>query len=245
MTVHSETVHALGGGDELARTAEQLNLRTVFVYGSRARGDYQADSDYEIGIVTTEGTPPRSAALFSECLPPHLTSRVYAFKNADVASGNLDVPFTRRLFVAELKQSAVTVYGSDIRTDLPDFPIRWVDLIEEHAFLRARVLDGLICARDGHAVTAADLCWKAACLSARLYLLASESVFVTRRDVLLQYPWAHELHGLRDWMNREHVEGRIREDATSVRELSAMVTRTIYDAVCEAEPFLPSWVRRR
>ena len=241
MTSAAETrlFQVLGGSSALELAANRVGATTVFVYGSQARGDHESSSDLEVGLVVPANLGDGASAAFAEAVSPSIRARYYTFSRERLKAGTPDVPFTRRIFIAELRHSAVTVYGEPLASLVPVLPIRPGDLFEEHGFIRARVLDGLICAREGHSTTAAALCWKASYMAGRLFILATEGKMVTNRDELWEYPWPLGVRGLRDWMEIDRAQTLINEGAGNVRRLSKILTQDVYDALSECrEAFL-------
>lgn len=231
-------VSAVGGRQSLDNAVRAVRASTVFVYGSRARGDHGDGSDLEIGLVFDYDEPSGTAREFISRLQTLLSVRAYSFSRRRLAVGQPDVPFTRRIFVAELRHEAVTLRGEDLRQVIPVLPIRPSDLIEEHAFVRARILDGLVCARQGHLMTATELCWKASYMAGRLYLLATQGRLVSNRGLLYSESWPDELDELTPWMDRDTSLRLLTESPSNALRLLKVMTRPIYDVVDRCEAFV-------
>ena len=142
---------------------------SVFLYGSRARGDNLLDSDWEVGVVFAEAKyiPRRELA-------PLQTDGVviYPFKYAELTAGTADVPFTRSIWLTELITSAKTIGGEDVTSKIPLPEITAFDIVSDNSFYKARSLDAMIAQREGHASLARDLFVKSALLGARALILS-------------------------------------------------------------------------
>lgn len=220
----------LGGRSAISRAARNAAAGTVFVYGSQARGDHESSSDLEVGIVVASMSEGASAK-FSAAISTSIPARYYTFERAKLEEGKPDVPFTRRIFLGELRNSAITVFGEPLEDFLPQLGIRAGDLYEEHGFVRARILDGLVCARNGHVETAAALCWKGSYMAGRLFVLATDRVMISNRDALLERVWPECVSELRLWMEYERSLEMIKRDPSSVRRLLKVMTQGIYEVL--------------
>jgi uncharacterized protein len=54
--------------DAVNRIAETLQPSQIILFGSRARGDHRADSDYDILVITETGDPHELARIVSRAL---------------------------------------------------------------------------------------------------------------------------------------------------------------------------------
>jgi hypothetical protein len=143
--------------------------RSVFLYGSRARGDNLPDSDWEIGVIFDEEKymPRRELA-------PMQTDGVviYPFKYDDLVNGIANVPFTRSIWLTELITAAKTIGGEEVTSKIQPPAITTFDIIADNSFYKARSLDAMIAQREGHSQLARDLFVKSALLGARALILA-------------------------------------------------------------------------
>jgi hypothetical protein len=147
---------------------------SVFLYGSRARGDNLPDSDWEVGVIFDE-----KKYISRRELAPLQTDGVviYPFKYADLAAGIADVPFTRSIWLTELITAAKTIGGEDVISKIPLPEITTSDIIADNSFYKARSLDSMIAQREGHDSLARDLFVKSALLGARVLILAQDLQF--------------------------------------------------------------------
>ena len=85
---------------------------SIFLYGSRARGDYAEGSDFEIGVVLTEENYVGRIKL-KEAVSDDDVS-VFPFRLNDLESVNPDTPFNKHIYLRELKETARTLRGPQI-----------------------------------------------------------------------------------------------------------------------------------
>jgi predicted nucleotidyltransferase len=100
----------------LATELVDHGARSVFLYGSRARGDNLTDSDWEIGVIFDQEN-----YVSRRELAPLQTEGVviYPFKYEELAAGIADVPFTRSIWLTELITAAITIGGEDVTSKIP------------------------------------------------------------------------------------------------------------------------------
>lgn len=153
----------------LATDLVDRGARSVFLYGSRARGDNLEDSDWEVGVIFDE-----AQYISRRELAPLQTNGVviYPFKYEELAKGIAEVPFTRSIWLTELITAAKTIGGEDITGKIPLPEITTQDIIADNSFYKARALDAMIAQREGHDTLARDLFVKSALLGARVLILA-------------------------------------------------------------------------
>jgi hypothetical protein len=158
----------------LATDLVDRGAHSVFLYGSRARGDNLPDSDWEVGVIFDEGK-----YISRRELAPLQTDGVviYPFKYEELAAGIADVPFTRSIWLTELITAAKTIGGEDVTSKIPLPEITNLDIIADNSFYKARALDAMIAQREGHDSLARDLFVKSALLGARVLILAQGMPF--------------------------------------------------------------------
>lgn len=153
----------------LATDLVDRGARSVFLYGSRARGDNLPDSDWEVGVIFDE-----DKYISRRELAPLQTDGVviYPFKYEELSAGIADVPFSRTIWLTELIAAAKTIGGEDVTSKIPLPEITTLDIIADNSFYKARALDAMIAQREGHDTLARDLFVKSALLGARVLILA-------------------------------------------------------------------------
>jgi hypothetical protein len=157
------------GIQTLAAKLADRGARSVFLYGSRARGDNLPDSDWEIGVIFDE-----EKYISRRELAPLQTHGVviYPFKYTDLSAGIVNVPFTRSIWLTELTTTAKTIGGEEVISRLPLPEITTFDIITDNGFYKARALDAMVAQRETHDSLARDLFVKSALLGARALVLA-------------------------------------------------------------------------
>ena len=135
------------------------NPVSIFLYGSRAKGDYTDESDYEIGIVYKSIEDKPDLQTIQKCLDDSTVS-AYPFILKDLYECTIDTPFQKKIFIYELKKIAKTIFGEDIlgQIDLPI--ITKTDIVEDVRFYVGLSLASIISDRNGDQVTARDLFYK-------------------------------------------------------------------------------------
>lgn len=153
----------------LATDLVDRGARSVFLYGSRARGDNLPDSDWEVGVIFDE-----DKYISRRELAPLQTDGVviYPFKYEELSAGIADVPFTRTIWLTELITAAKAIGGEDVTSKIPLPEITDLDIIADNSFYKARALDAMIAQREGYDSLARDLFVKSALLGARVLILA-------------------------------------------------------------------------
>jgi cell filamentation protein len=153
----------------LASELVDRGARSVFLYGSRARGDNLPESDWEVGVIFDE-----EKYISRRELAPLQTQGVviYPFKYAELAAGIADVPFTRSIWLTELIIAAKTIGGEEVTSKISLPEITTFDIIADNSFYKARSLDAMIAQREGQDSLARDLFVKSALLGARVLILA-------------------------------------------------------------------------
>ena len=73
---------------------KQFSPRSIFIYGSRGRGDFTDDSDYEVGVVFNESTYVERAKIHAAITDPLV--KVYPFKWEELVNGKLDFLFQKK-----------------------------------------------------------------------------------------------------------------------------------------------------
>jgi hypothetical protein len=229
----------LGGQGQLDQAAAFADAKIVFAYGSQARGDFEAGSDLELGVVGRTGSGA-SAARFLEALGLPKDVRAYSFDLARLQDADPDVPFTRRVFVAELVFSAHSIVGPALGDIIPVPTLRPSDLAEEHAMARARLVDAMLAARAGQAGVAAHFAWKATFMAARVAILAATERLVSNRDDLRTLHWAPDLAPLVAWMDFRHCQQSLLAQPESIRVVIDVVTGPLFGRIKSvAQAFVP------
>lgn len=132
----------------------QFSPRAVFVYGSRGRGDFNPESDYEVGVVFDSDHYTERKTIHEAIDNPSV--KVYPHRWEDLTSGNLNILFQKSLYLRELKLGAKLLYGEDVLAAIPDIPITLLDLLQRTRFDLGLALASLLSFRAGDTATSME-----------------------------------------------------------------------------------------
>lgn len=124
---------------------------SVFVYGSRARGDFKEDSDWEVGVLFERDKKWERREL--KQLHTLANLNLYPFVYEDFVEYSLDTPFPRAVYLRELLEGAKTVRGRQVVEKMKPPAIRVSDLLEEGTFQIAYALAAVLSSRREDWVT--------------------------------------------------------------------------------------------
>lgn len=155
--------------DEIAvtldRIEQQANPVSIFVYGSRARNDYNERSDFEVGVLFNRDKKWGRSQLATLHNVPGLN--IYPFVLEDFQQYKLDTPFPKAVYLRELLAGATTVRGQKIIEEMELPEVRLSDLIELATFQTAYALGAVLSVRQKDLVTASIEFTKSALFGAR------------------------------------------------------------------------------
>lgn len=154
--------------EDLAGRLVDDGADSVFLYGSRARGDAFENSDWEIGAVYARERRASRSELARQALESMV---IYPFAREDLEAGIAVVPFNQAIWLNELVLTARTVAGQKFIETLPRPAITREDIVADVSFSKGRALDAMIAQRQGHVELAKDLLVKSCLLSLRDFVL--------------------------------------------------------------------------
>ncbi len=162
----------------------RFSPRSVFVYGSRGRGDFNTASDYEVGVVfDTEHYIDRKTI---HGAVDNTAVKVYPFKWEDLENGNLNILFQKSLYLRELKLGAKLLYGDDILTRIPVVPITLLDLLQRTRFDLGLALASLLSFRAGDKTTSMEEFSKSCLFGLRSLLIFENKQFPVGYDEIYE-----------------------------------------------------------
>jgi predicted nucleotidyltransferase len=144
---------------------------SVFVYGSRARGDFVAASDYEVGVIYPALHRTKREELAELNRVKNL--QLYSFSLEDIQAFNTDTPFPKALYHRELVLTALTIWGNDVFASLTPPWVQLADLHEVLAFEKGYALAALLSMRQNEFDLAGGLYFKALIYGLKVLLLAT------------------------------------------------------------------------
>lgn len=160
--------------EELSENLIELGAISVFLYGSRARGEELPDSDWELGAIFKDNTYKHRKEL-AKLAPEGII--IYPFRLSELKSGNPQTPFTKSIWLNEIVKTSHTVTGELIIENLSPPKITERDLETDVVFYKARALDAMLAARAGSIELARDLFVKSCLLGLRDLILLNGGEF--------------------------------------------------------------------
>lgn len=105
---------------KIKKIIDKYNPKSIFLYGSRARGDYLPESDKEIGVLTDK--------------EHNSFNGVFFFSYKDFEKGKIDTPFPVDIYLNELSKSGKTLYGKKVVENFTPPPVKTISLLERINF---------------------------------------------------------------------------------------------------------------
>ena len=127
---------------------------SIFIYCSRARNDWQKESDYEIGIIYDKNHYVQRKDLADFHQLKYLN--LFPFLYEDFIDLKLDTPFPKSIYLRDLILSAMTIKGKAVVEKLFPPPIRLTDLLEGISFQLGYALAATHSYKQGDLVTSAS-----------------------------------------------------------------------------------------
>ncbi len=134
------------------RVEKEARPVSIFVYGSRARGDFKDDSDYEVGVLFEKDKKWGRREL--KQLHQLSNLNLYPFVYEDFVKYSLDTPFPRAVYLRELLEGAKTERGKQVVEKMKPPAIKTSDLLEVGTFQIAYALGAVLSSRQEDWVTA-------------------------------------------------------------------------------------------
>ena len=119
---------------------------SISLYGSMARGDFETDSDYEIGIVYKKDKG-WSRQKLSE-INTFKSVKIYPFIWEELKSGEIDTPFPKAIYLQSLVNSSVVLYGEKLEKIIKVKELTKEDLIESVSFSLGRAYSAVVSSRQ-------------------------------------------------------------------------------------------------
>lgn len=121
---------------------------SVFLYGSRGRGDATPGSDYELGVIFDDERYVQRSDIHAAIANPQV--KAYPFKWGELASGTVGFVFQKSLYLREIVKGGRTIAGKHLIEQIPPPPITTLDLVQDMRFSIGRALDAVLAFREGH-----------------------------------------------------------------------------------------------
>ncbi|MCX6724876.1 MAG: nucleotidyltransferase domain-containing protein, partial [Candidatus Shapirobacteria bacterium] len=158
--------------DKIFKEAKPVS---IFVYGSRARGDFKKDSDYEVGVLFERDKKWERREL--KQLHSLNNLNLYPFVYEDFIDYSLDTPFPRAVYLRELLEGAKTVRGEKVVEGMKLPAIKVSDLLEIGTFQIAYALGAVLSSRQEDWITTSIEFTKSVLFGARILVVLETKKF--------------------------------------------------------------------
>ena len=125
----------------------QFKPKSVFLYGSRGRGDAKPDSDYEIGVIFDDDKYVQRSDIHAAITDPNI--KAYPFKWGELSSGTFGHVFQKSIYLREIIMGGKTIAGEHLIEQIPPPPITTLDLIQRLRFDIGMALAAILSFRAG------------------------------------------------------------------------------------------------
>ncbi len=150
---------------------------SIFLYGSMARGDFENDSDYEIGVVyKVEDKVSRSEL---KEINPYENIKIYPFGYEELTKGEIDTPFPKYIFLRTISESSIDLYGEKIKNVVFVPKICKADMFEAIGFCLGRAYSAVVSSRQNDLEAVIDGFTKSGLYGLQLLIIAKTRHFVS------------------------------------------------------------------
>lgn len=170
--------------DKIIFELQQFSPHSIFLYGSRGRGDNKDDSDYEVGVIFEDDRAVRRSELHKKVRLEQV--RVYPFKLSEIQSGELDTPFVNNIYLRELIEGGKTIFGEKIVETLKSQPITTLDLIRSIRFDIGYALAAILSSRTDDLETAHEEFSKSCLFGLRTLIILRQRKFISGYDKIFE-----------------------------------------------------------
>lgn len=160
----------------LQAVTQKTRAQSVFLYGSRARGEEREESDWELGVLFERDHFVEEGELRQLTSAPDEV-RLYPYEQELFLRSEIVVPFQRSLYLREIRTTGRTLVGEKVAETFSPPPITLVDLLCDLKFCLGRASDALVSYRRKDTVTAASLLFKSCIFATRDWMIFSEKRF--------------------------------------------------------------------
>lgn len=164
------------------KVVEKAKPVSIFIYGSRARGDFNKESDYEVGVLFKNERKWSRRELKELHNLDNLN--LYPFVYEDFINYSVDTPFPTVIYLRDILMSAKTVRGKEVveKMELPEIKIS--DLLERATFDMGCAFCAILSSRQNDWVTASSEFAKSVLLGARnLVALQTKKFPIQYREI--------------------------------------------------------------
>ncbi len=177
----------------LRKIVKETGPVSIFVYGSRAKGDFKEDSDYEVGVIyKKDNYTPRRELMKMYSLD---NLNIFPFLYDDFVSYQIDTPFPRAIYLRDVIMGGKTFSGEKIVEDTKAPEIKLSDLLEEVAFQQAYALAATHSFKQGDLVTCSTHFTKSLLYGVRVLEIIQNNKFPLTFDEIVAESKALKLGG--------------------------------------------------
>lgn len=183
--------------DEVIESLKQFNPKSVFLYGSRGRGDARPDSDYEVGVIFDDDKYVQRSEIHAAI--SNSSVKAYPFKWSELSSGTFAHVFQRSIYLREIIVGGKTIDGEHLIEQIPPVPITTLDLIQRLRFDIGQALAALLSYRSGDMPTSMEEFSKSCLFGLRCLIILELRQFpVGYEDI---YDLSKQLKGIEEYKN--------------------------------------------
>jgi len=139
---------------ETLRVLSKFKPKSVFLYGSRGRGDATSESDYEIGVIFDDEKYVQRSEIHAAITNPKV--KAYPFKWSELRDGTFSHVFQKSLYLREIVKSGRVIAGENLLERITPPPITTLDLIQRTRFDIGMALAALLSYRSGDMQTSME-----------------------------------------------------------------------------------------
>jgi len=125
----------------------KFHPKSIFLYGSRGRGDAMPDSDYELGVIFDDDTYIQRSEIHAAVTDPKV--RAYPVRWGKLEAGSLDHVFQKSIFLNDIILGGRTLAGQHLIEKMTPPAITTLDLIQALRFDIGLALAALLSFRAG------------------------------------------------------------------------------------------------
>ncbi len=170
--------------DKVKKVIENLykkfNPISIFLYGSRARGDFLETSDYEIGVLYSKDKKIFRTELNKFNPIPNI--RFYPFEYEGFLNYRMDTPFPKNIYYNEIILSGKTLKGKEVLEKLKTPSIKIIDLLQSIEFNTGLALGSILSYRCKDFVTSREEFSKSCLFGARCLVILEKKEFPLTYD---------------------------------------------------------------
>lgn len=183
--------------DETLQSLAKFNPKSVFLYGSRGRGDAKIDSDYEFGVIFDDDDYVQRSDVHAATANPQV--KAYPFKWSELSQGTFGHVFQKSIYLREIIEGGKTVAGKKLVENIKPVPITTLDLIQRLRFDIGLALAALLSSRSGDMVTSMEEFSKSCLFGLRCLIILELKEFPVGYEEI--YTLAGKLQGVEEYQH--------------------------------------------